>query len=1030
MRRLLPLLACALWLVGCGSDATVSGPEGSVDVATGQDGTVGADGAVDEDSGADLDAGAEVTGDGASSDATVDDASQGACSADQCTIDGQCYDNDTPNPKNPCQVCLVIADPKAWSADDTASCDDGSACTSKDTCSEGACVGVALGCDDDNPCTDDGCVDGEPGGGVGGGGGCTHTPNTKPCVDGDVCTLKDTCAEGKCAGGSPRVCDDGNACTDDTCDKKKGCGKAANTATCDDGDPCTGGEACAGGVCIGGKAKDCDDGDVCTVDSCDKKTGCQHESIADLCKDDNVCTEDSCDKKKGCVYGFNSKPCDDGSKCSAADTCTQGACKGAPVPTDDNNPCTDDACDPATGVSHKANALPCEDGSKCTLGDTCAKSACVAGTDKPNCDDKNPCTADSCSPAKGCVNANTTEPCDDGTACTKDDACKGGTCGGTALKCDDGNACTLDSCDAKTGCVNTVKETNSCRPVITVSYPPRGATIKSDIDFVEIKGKVTSGAGPITAFTLNGGKVKPKADGTFKKVLQAKPGGNTLVFLAKDSLGTERKRVQAFLWSNKYRKPQKSKPMSGANDPGIAYFLSKTAIDDGKHDLPPNDLATIFELFMQSYDIGAIIPNPVYDSGGLKVTLSNLKYGKAKVTLTPVSGALRLVATIPNVTADLQASYYFIKPKGKLTISSIVITSDIVPTVKAHKLVVDLKKTSVKLNGFDVKLSGLGGLLNPLINALKGTFIKQLETSFTDAIKKQLGPVVADALSALAFSFAFDVPRLDGTGSIKAAVVTDFAKVTIDSSGAVFWLRSQGTAKKENTVDNLGVPDRIGCGTGVQNVVVLKKHALELALSDDALNQVLYAMWLGGLLEFPVPKSLLGNINLDQYGVKNLKMKAKALLAPTVSDCNAKGELLAHVGDFRIDASLELLGQKMDVVLWATFLAGVEVTVTKNKAGNAELAITLKEVKKLDLEVNVQQDKLVGSEKVLAGLVGDSLVKGLLGALGGEALGSFELPAIDLSGTVQGLPKGTGIAIDPQSVTRKEGNTIVGGKLK
>ena len=67
---------------------------------------------------------------------------------------------------------------------------------------------------------------------------------------------------------------------------------------------------------------------------------------------------------------------------------------------------------------------------------------------------------------------------------------------------------------------------------------------------------------------------------------------------------------------------------------------------------------------------------------------------------------------------------------------------------------------------------------------------------------------------------------------------------------------------------------------------------------------------------------------------------------------------------------------------------------------------------------------------VIADLVGDNLVQGLLGALGGNALGSFELPAIDLSGTVQGLPKGTGISIAPKTVQRNAGNTIVGGTLK
>jgi hypothetical protein len=43
-------------------------------------------------------------------------------------------------------------------------------------------------CNDDNPCTDDGCADAT---------GCVHTPNSLPCDDADICT-ETTCQEGSC----------------------------------------------------------------------------------------------------------------------------------------------------------------------------------------------------------------------------------------------------------------------------------------------------------------------------------------------------------------------------------------------------------------------------------------------------------------------------------------------------------------------------------------------------------------------------------------------------------------------------------------------------------------------------------------------------------------------------------------------------------------------------------------------------------------------------------------------------------------
>jgi hypothetical protein len=53
-------------------------------------------------------------------------------------------------------------------------------------------------------------------------------------------------------GGSPLVCDDGNACTEDSCDTSSGCVSIdVVTATCDDGNPCTlDGCDSASGACV------------------------------------------------------------------------------------------------------------------------------------------------------------------------------------------------------------------------------------------------------------------------------------------------------------------------------------------------------------------------------------------------------------------------------------------------------------------------------------------------------------------------------------------------------------------------------------------------------------------------------------------------------------------------------------------------------------------------------------------------------------------------------------------------------------
>ncbi len=302
-------------------------------------------------------------------------------------------------------------------------CVDGSTCTQEDHCEEGVCVGVPKVCDDGEGCTDDSC---DPD------FGCVYTPNFTNCDDGDACTVGDTCKDGLCTAGPTIACDDGNPCTDDACDAN-GCSYTANEAACDDGNACTTGSICSNATCLPGTPTDCDDA--------------------------NACTNDSCVPKSGCAYTGNTIACDDGNPCTLGDTCADASCqpgKGE-LACNDGNPCTDDACG-ADGCTYTPNDAECDDGNACTTNSNCSEGACAPGSPAV-CDDNNDCTDDTCEPNAGCTHKANTIPCDDGSPCTLGDACADGSCQGGAgtLNCDDGNPCTDDSCE-DAGCLHTANE--------------------------------------------------------------------------------------------------------------------------------------------------------------------------------------------------------------------------------------------------------------------------------------------------------------------------------------------------------------------------------------------------------------------------------------------------------------------------------------------------------------------------------------------------------------------------------------------
>ena len=951
-------------------------------------------------------------------DDTVDETVDHPSEVDECFIDDDCWANLESPPDNPCAMCVVIAAPDAWTANDEGVCDDASACTSGDACLDGACVGVAKNCSDGNLCTVDTC---DPVTGA-----CTNAVSDIPCEDGDPCTAPDGCVDGVCQPGPPATCDDDNPCTLDTCVTGAGCiHQDADGAVCDDGSSCTTDDVCAGGACVGGEPLNCDDNDLCTIDSCDGVAGCNHSSIADLCTDTNPCTDEACDPASGCVFPFNDAPCDDQSLCTTGDQCFEGACLGALVPVDDANPCTDDTCDPATGPAHVANAVPCDDGDACTLGDQCADSACAAGAGVPECDDENLCTDDACEPAEGCVFTPNSAPCDDETACTSEDQCAGGACGGVAVDCDDGDACTSDWCDPVEGCKSDVIVSNFCRPDITVTYPLRGATIQgAGTPTITVTGSVTSGGGPITSFMINGVPTQVAGDGSFSRIVQTAVGGNTLVFEAVDAKDTPRRRVQAFHWAKGYNKP--APPKGGMADPGLGIFLSQEVIDDGDHSQPADDLATIFELVLAGFDIAGLVPSGALASVlGYDIYIKNLKDTKRSVSLQSGNGVLKMTATIEGVTGDVDAKAEWLPDaSGDLTITKITIKADVEVNVVNHALDAQLKNVDVTLTGVDISI---GWLVDWLIDLFVDGFVSDIEQNFESEMAAQLEPMLTDALSSLAFSTSFDMPSLDPAGGTVAIdLVTDFSAVDFTPAGGAFHLRAGAyAADKATAFDNSGAVRRLGCGTGLQQLILPKASNLELSLADDTFNLLLWSAWSGGLLEFDVPDSMLADVDLGEFGITDVSIHISGMLAPVISDCNPDQSLKIHIGDLRADASMSLLGTQMDVVMFASFTAGVELAIA-----DGELGLALTELEELESEVTVVQEGLIGSEAVIAGMIDESLVPGLLDALGGGTLGGFPLPEIDLSGSLDGVPPGTGIAIDPEEVSRAGGNTIVSGDLK
>ncbi|MEY3015544.1 MAG: hypothetical protein RIT45_4279 [Pseudomonadota bacterium] len=496
------IVALALVASACGDEGVKSNNNGAGSTDTGGGGGFGdvtfGDSTGNDAAGADT---GTVDTAGAADTGTTDTSTTDTATADTATTDTATTDTATTD----------------TATTDTANTDDATTDTATSDATdggggvEGSCVGKcgkydgSASCQCDSSCSQYGDC-------------CADLDTVCGCV-GDDCCKDDS------------ECDDGLACTDDSCGAGGKCQHKAKTGTCAVEANCyVKGESPQDNACLvcdpdqddsalsAKKGTACDDGSACTTgDACNELGQCVGTPKADCCKVDGDCTSDdtckvgTCDAQAGtCSFAPKASCCTEGVCCdlAAKSLKAQGSSCGT-EPKAIEYQCDGlaaqkrqafDGCDgqSATGCGTSAadqawtawsTISTCAQDQVCVLDSKDKPPVCKAqggGTTCANaaaCDDSNPCTVDTCDAGK-CTNAPKAgccvfdSECDDGNACTIDSCTGDNACTNTAKTCTAPSDCETAACDAQTGaCVATVKA-DSCK--IDGQCIPAGAKDPND----------------------------------------------------------------------------------------------------------------------------------------------------------------------------------------------------------------------------------------------------------------------------------------------------------------------------------------------------------------------------------------------------------------------------------------------------------------------------------------------------------------------------------------------------------------------
>ncbi len=578
-------------------------------------------------------------------------------------------------------------------------------------------------------------------------------------------------------------------------------------------------------------------------------------------------------------------------------------------------------------------------------------------------------------------------------------------------------------------------------PLLAVDYPERGATL-TDKPSVTVTGSVSDSVTGLSEFFINGKAAEVGQDNSFSHIVLAKHAVNLLVAEALDEGGQTTRTVRSFAYSDKYYPTTGELSKTHVPD-GLQLFLADEFVDDGAHDpANPDDLATLMEVMLANLDFGSLIPNPVYNANSYKVFVKNVKMDAPFVQMSLVDGGLKLNAWFKNLSADVDAIgtckviVIDLCPdvSGTLHVDQVnLFATVLVKLDEAGKPKATLQEFHLGTEGVSLDLSGLGALLEPLLNAVISLFEQQIEASLASQMQQMLPGVMEDLFSQFELDQDVSVPALvEGGEPVNLHLQTRYSKLLLASDGIRMGFYAQASSTKKVVHDPLGALGRGDCaGPDAPPYEISTIGEVAVGLADDLLNQVLFAVWWGGALNLKLTAAQLGGAGetLEGYGIVDPAISLDFFLAPMLSDCNADKALRFGVGDLYVQASFKMMGQPITVGLFATLIGEASIALEQGEGGPS-FSLAVGQISVFDYEIVSVTEGYEGLKPIIEELLAGDVLQGALGQIAGQSFGGIALPEIDLAGLVPGVPPGTKLTIKPTSLARISGNTELVGVLE
>jgi hypothetical protein len=522
-------------------------------------------------------------------------------------------------------------------------------------------------------------------------------------------------------------------------------------------------------------------------------------------------------------------------------------------------------------------------------------------------------------------------------------------------------------------------------PKVHITSPERG-TFAGAVGSVEVRGTAIDDSA-ITSVTVNGVAATVQTDGTFVVSVPVTPGTNLLHAIAKDAQGNTGKETRAVVAG-------KLSSIDRTITQAITASLSAQTFEA---------IGRGAATFIQDANLTSMVTpmNPIVDYGTTngqpdclyaQAHITGMDVGKSTINLAPQSGGLYIDATLENIRMDTHLQWAVSCLDGSRNVavgaSKVRVRGMLAVGIKAGgELDIKLQDQNVTVTGFNVDLGGVPGEVIDYLD-LDG----RMGPVIGWATERFVVPMLNSSLAGLN-----ETKTVDVLGK-KIDIALSPNQITFDVVGAIVLLdselRAQGDAMSPGFVY-------------VQNTLPAmdKSQGFQLAIADDAANQLLSSLWAAKALEAGID---LKNGSYGDVGKLYDRVEIGAKVPPYI-DATGDG-LKMTIGD-----------------LIATFKNGESIATQVAINAQVELKVVSAPDGGLRLDVGAPTtyvdilDENIDGANALSNAQFEAIATFALGRV--VAVGSGSVGAIP-------LPAAGGVAVKNVQVTQQTGYLVVDGDVQ